>query len=171
VAIKNLPVEYANEIISVVASDMGGRGVSRICRPEYWQAAVKKLSCISRVAVVSGFFVPSAKAPETDGPGGAAIIARAFAEQGVETEIWTDSFCIDAISACASEIGFHPEKVKIPENCKILDSYSPQAIILRRGSDVRQTADIIICVKKISHAGHLRSTGWQLHRREGELLR
>jgi len=141
VAIKNLPVEYANEIISVVASDMGGRGVSRICRPEYWQAAVKKLSCISRVAVVSGFFVPSAKAPETDGPGGAAIIARAFAEQGVETEIWTDSFCIDAISACASEIGFHPEKVKIPENCKILDSYSPQAIIfterLGRAADGR----------------------------------
>lgn len=127
--IKKLPLEYANEIISVVASNRGNRGVSRICRPEYWQTAAEKLGVLSRIAVVSGFFVPAAKAAETDGPGGAAIIARAFMEQGKEAEIWTDLLCVDAIRACASEIGFPPEKVKVPDSCKVLDTYSPDGVI------------------------------------------
>ncbi len=126
---KSVPLEFANKLISAVASDKGGRRVSKLCRPEHLVEAAEKLARLSRVVIISGFFVPSAGAPETDGPGGAAIIARAFMEQGVETEIWTDPFCVDAIRACALAIGISPETVKIPEDYKSLDSFSPEGII------------------------------------------
>lgn len=83
-------LKVAQEITSLVASDSCGRCVSRLCRPEYWQLAAEKFAVLSGVAVVSGFFVPDAEAPETDGPGGAIILARAFLEQGLKAEVWTD---------------------------------------------------------------------------------
>lgn len=110
-AYKRIPKEFAERIISIVARDLGGRGVAKVCTPYDWQTAAEALCGAQNAAVVSGFYVPAASAPETDGPGGAVMLARAFLKSGRQAQIWTDSLCIDAIKACAGAAGFPPELV------------------------------------------------------------
>lgn len=124
-----LPSEFAEELINIVAKDRGKRGISSLCRNVHWQESAERLSDVSRAAVVSGFFVPSSGAPETDGPGGAVILARALLKKGVEVQIWTDGFCVDAIKACASAVGFSEDRVIAVERYDILDSFMPDALI------------------------------------------
>ena len=124
-----LPSEFAEELVKMVAADRGKRGISSLCRKVYWQKAAEGLADVSRAAVVSGFFVPSAGAPETDGPGGAVILARALRKHGAETEIWTDALCLEALKACASAAGFPEEKVFAADRFDMLDFFAPDAVI------------------------------------------
>lgn len=121
--------KYAESLNSIVASGRSGRGVSSLCRAEFWQEAAAEFADFKKVAVVSGFFVPRAGFPETDGPGGAVILARAFLEQGREAEIWTDQLCVDAMKNCARAVGFPTELVQAPRICGILDAYKPEGVI------------------------------------------
>lgn len=133
--------EFAKKLTGLVACDRGGRGVSKLCRPEFFNDAVVLLEEAKRVAVISGFYVPSANAPETDGPGGAAILARAFALHGADVEIWTDGFCLEALTRCAEAIGFPTDHVKVPDTATVLGSYRPDALVfterLGRAADGR----------------------------------
>lgn len=124
-----LPSEFAEELIKTVASNKGKRGISDLCKNIYWQKAAENLAEVSRAAVVSGFFVPSSGAPETDGPGGAVVLARAFLKHGAETEIWTDDLCVEAIRACAAAGGFPEEKVISVDRFDKLDSFHPDAVV------------------------------------------
>ena len=83
--------------------------------------------------------MPKAGAPETDGPGGALLLARAFYEEGRESEVWTDSLCVEAFKECAKSIGFPTQLVKVPDVNVVLDEYKPDGIVfterLGRASD------------------------------------
>lgn len=92
-------------LISVVASDRPGRGPSRLCRWDMLSYAQELLSDANRVGVVTGFFITSAGAPETDGPGGAAALARALSLSGKEVSLWTDQGCSQVVQAASSAIG------------------------------------------------------------------
>lgn len=107
-----LPLSCARKLNSLVARDRGGRGVSNLCRPEYWQRSSEALCGLESVAIVSGFFIPGPDAPETDGPGGAVILARAFLREGRESEIWTDRLCLDVMRRCAEATGYPCERVR-----------------------------------------------------------
>lgn len=120
---------FASALGAVAASGRAARGVSRLCRPEYWRLAASEFAGLKKIAVVSGFFVPAAGAPETDGPGGAVMLARAFMEQGMAAEIWTDDFCVDVIRVCAAAAGFPEDSVKTPQISEALDSYKPDGVI------------------------------------------
>lgn len=129
-SVKNrLPDGFAKELIKLVASDRGCRGVSKLCLCEHWNRAVEILAPLDRVAVVSGFFVPSAGAPETDGPGGAIMLARAFLEQGRSSEVWTDELCVKEFKSCASSVGYPCELVKVPDIKTVLAEYRPSGIV------------------------------------------
>lgn len=105
-----LPKSYAKKLISLVARDRGGRGVSKLCRPEDWQRAAAAFAPLKKVAVVSGFFIPGAGAPETDGPGGAVMLARAFYREGRESAVWTDERCLAVMKAAAAAADY-PERL------------------------------------------------------------
>lgn len=124
-----LPVGFAEELVETVASNKGKRDISVLCKSIFWQKAAETLADISRTAIVSGFYVPSSGAPETDGPGGAVILGRAFLQQGTDTEIWTDHLCVDVIKACAETVGFPPNRVKVIERFDYLDLFCPEAVI------------------------------------------
>ena len=124
-----LPLEFAEELVKTVAADRGKRRISSLCRSVYWQKAAEGLADVSRAVVVSGFYIPSAGAPETDGPGGAVILARALSRHGAETEIWTDGFCLEAMRACASAAGVPEEKVAAADRFDMLDSFAPGAVV------------------------------------------
>ena len=96
---------FAKELTALVARDEAGRGASKLSSPRELMRAASAFAPLRKLAVVSGFYVPAAGAPETDGPGGAAILARAFQREGRVCEIWTDARCIEVIAECAKAAG------------------------------------------------------------------
>ena len=96
---------FAKELTALVARDEAGRGASKLSSPRELMRAASAFAPLRKLAVVSGFYVPAAGAPETDGPGGAAILARAFQREGRVCEIWTDARCIEVLAECAKAAG------------------------------------------------------------------
>jgi hypothetical protein len=102
----------------VVQVDIGRRGlrtdpVSNLISayPEDFRLACETIARQKEpaIAVVTGFFIPSAQPPagETDGPLGALFLARALSPLGIKVTLATDSFCRQALKAgldaCALE--------------------------------------------------------------------
>lgn len=110
---KALFESFAKELTALVARDEAGRGASRLSSWRELMRAASAFAPLGKVAVVSGFYVPSAGAPETDGPGGAAILARAFQREGRECAIWTDERCLEVITKCADAAGCAAGTAKI----------------------------------------------------------
>jgi hypothetical protein len=133
--------KFAEALVKAVASDRAGRRVSTLCRPDDFADAAEILAPLERVAVVSGFYVPKAGAPETDGPGGAAVLAMALRKMGKESRIWSDSLCIDSIRACADALGLPPEISQTASGSELLDEFCPDGVIfterLGRAADGR----------------------------------
>lgn len=136
-----LPLGFAKDLVKIVASNKSKRDISVLCKSMYWQKAAETLANVSRAAIISGFYIPTSDAPETDGPGGAVILGRAFLQQGADTEIWTDHLCADAIKACAEAVDFPSKRVKVFEKFDYLDLFCPEAVIfterLGRAADGR----------------------------------
>ncbi len=97
--------DICESLISLVASDRPGRGPSRLCRWDMFSRALEFLNEATKVGVVTGFFIPSAGTPETDGPGGAAALTRALVLCGKDVSLWTDSSCFSVVQAASSAIG------------------------------------------------------------------
>lgn len=130
---------FAKELTALVARDEAGRGASKLSSPRELMRATSAFAPLRNLAVVSGFYVPAAGAPETDGPGGAAILARAFQREGRVCEIWTDARCIEVIAECAKAAGCAKNTARIaPASLK---ERSPDGIIfverLGRAADGR----------------------------------
>jgi len=60
-----------------------------------------------RIGLLTGFYVPMATPPaaETDGPAGAAMLARALVNAGLEVRLLTDTLCRSACQAALSAAG------------------------------------------------------------------
>ena len=130
---------FAKELTALVARDEAGRGASKLSSPRELMRAASAFAPLRKLAVVSGFYVPAAGAPETDGPGGAAILARAFQRDGRECEIWTDARCIEVLAECAKAAGCAENTARIaPASLK---ERAPDGIIfverLGRAADER----------------------------------
>ncbi len=63
------------------------------------------------LAVITGFFIPTATPPagETDGPLGALFLARALAPLGVPVVLVTDDFCVRCLEAGLKECGLRQQ--------------------------------------------------------------
>ena len=130
---------FAKELTALVARDEAGRGASKLSSPRELMRAASAFAPLRKLAVVSGFYVPAAGAPETDGPGGAAILARAFQREGRVCEIWTDARCIEVLAECAKAAGCAENTARIaPASLK---EHAPDGIIfverLGRAADGR----------------------------------
>ncbi|MGD9822578.1 MAG: DUF4392 domain-containing protein [Aminobacteriaceae bacterium] len=98
-------MDIGGSVEKLIASDRGRRKVPSLFRPGFLDDALGLLESSSRVAVVTGFFVPVCGAPETDGPGGAVMLGRAVSRIGKETALFTDRLCLDAVKACSASVG------------------------------------------------------------------
>jgi hypothetical protein len=76
-----------------------------------WQRAADLIEKSEKIAILSGFYVPSVMAPETDGVAGSCALARALIGMGHDAEIWTDSLCIGPFESCAAELCFPRDRV------------------------------------------------------------
>src|SRR5262249_26644789 len=101
--------DILDRLRDIIQADVGNRGLRTdpaenlvTACPDDFRAACQSLAQGSAVAIVTGFYIPTATPPaaETDGPLGALFLARACSEYGLaSTVIVTDEFCVPAIQA------------------------------------------------------------------------
>jgi D-glutamate cyclase len=94
----------------VIQEDIGNRGLRHDPERNLVSATAGDFrgACVSLagaaapgLAVVTGFYIPTADPPagETDGPLGAVFLARALVPLGIRVAIATDAFCTTAVDA------------------------------------------------------------------------
>jgi hypothetical protein len=104
--------EIFRGLTGISAGGVSGRGPSALCTDGLWADALDIIGDARSIAVVTGFFIASAGAPETDGPSGSVVLARALLQAGIETEIWTDARCLGALLACAGSVSFPADRIR-----------------------------------------------------------
>ena len=85
-------------IDSILALDLGGRGIASFFSAGAAVAAARALAGAERVIIVTGFNVPPGL-PETDGPPGAAVVGRALWLLGASVRYVTDRAPADPLAA------------------------------------------------------------------------
>jgi hypothetical protein len=99
-----------DQIETLIHGDVG-RGMDAVfqaTRGGLWGAAsALAASTAPRIGLITGFFVPGADPPaaETDGPAGAALMARAFARAGLSCRLATDTVCQSACRVALDAAG------------------------------------------------------------------
>ncbi len=126
----------AEGLVALVASDVCGRYLPRLCSPRFLDKAAALLAVSRRPVIVTGFYVPSVQAPETDGPPGAAVLARALAPGGRRVSVVTDRWNESAVAAC----------------CRVMGLDEP--IVAERAEEVMALEpDLLIFIERLGHAG------------------
>lgn len=76
-------------------------------------AAANLAQTASRVAIVTGFFIPHAQPPcaETDGPPGSLFLAYCLQCLGIDAAVITDEPCATTVQAAADGIGFPADRL------------------------------------------------------------
>jgi hypothetical protein len=77
--------------------------------PGHLAAAARDLAARgTRVAIVTGFYIPKGDPPaaETDGPPGSLLLATILHRLGIPTEVIADRLCVQAVRVAARETGF-----------------------------------------------------------------
>lgn len=95
-----------SSLSALVAGNSTGRGVAHLCAPSFWKEAMALLFSSKSVAIVTGFFIPSVMASETDGPPGSVALAMCLQRLGVSVEVGTDTNNMAALCAVAESVGF-----------------------------------------------------------------
>lgn len=75
------------ELESHLRFDPGQRGLAKELRPGTLAVAAERLLESHQVVIATGFFIPAAGAVESDGPPGAAYLARALERFGIDVTV------------------------------------------------------------------------------------
>lgn len=127
--------ECTRGVGALIASDRGHRGVPTLFREAYLGEAAGYLAASSRVAIVTGFFVPSCGAPETDGPGGSSALGRCLARMGKDVLLCTDVLCAPALRRCSGAID------------------GPEVRVVSSGEEILATgADVVVFIERLGRA-------------------
>lgn len=97
--------ELAPLLKNITSSGQAHRGLASLAPACFMVEAAKKLHTAENVAVCTGFYIPSARAAETDGPIGSAALARACQLQGAAATVVTDRLCEPVVAAAARTFG------------------------------------------------------------------
>lgn len=100
-----LPKKDLRALLSIVASDRSGRSVSLLSAPPLWEEASALCRAARNVLIVTGFFIRSVGASETDGPPGSVVLARTLTLMGKEACLATDRRNFSALAACSESVG------------------------------------------------------------------
>ena len=109
-----------NRMRDLVQEDVGqrglrteaGRNLINTCADDF-RLVCQSLATTANagLAIVTGFFIPTAQPPagETDGPLGAVFLARALAPLGVKVALISDAFCERALRAGLAACGLQSQ--------------------------------------------------------------
>ncbi len=84
-----------------------------VCSGHLAAAADDLSESATRVAIVTGFYIPRAVPPaaETDGPLGSTLLAAALEALGIECRLITDEPCAAAVACAAGQMGLDRDRV------------------------------------------------------------
>lgn len=125
--------DFLEKLTDAAASGRVGRGPASLCRPDMWISAAEVILRSPKTAIVTGFFISSVSAPETDGPPGAAVLACVLRTLGREVSILTDGRCLGAVRAAAVASGLPPEVVMPADGSSRVDTETTVIYIERPG--------------------------------------
>lgn len=121
------PEELIGRFEEFIRIDPAGRGLLStdeaahpLCFGELLGAARHLSECGESVGIVTGFFIPAAATPsaETDGPPGAALLAAALAQLGMQSYLITDERCRSAVGAAGKAYGIGDDRIlTAPHRC------------------------------------------------------
>lgn len=142
-----LIIEKISQVEKVIQQDPGNRGVSNF----YTQAlfdATQRLEKSNHIAILTGFFIPSAQQPETDGPLGSMFLAEALMARGKKVTLVTDIYCLHAITACyrAIQDKIQPDQFTVsifPDNIEDRDPYV---------SHLLSTVDCVVSIERVGRS-------------------
>lgn len=115
-----MPIPSIEQFERLIRRDPARRGListeplfGPLCEGHLAQSADHLAKFGTHVAIVTGFFIPTADQPaaETDGPPGALILADALLRAGIETRIVTDSLCVGSLLAGADAVRYPRKNV------------------------------------------------------------
>lgn len=135
-----------NRIERVVQTDVG-RNIGALCaaaRGGLWNAAAALATAQPcRVGLITGFFVPSGSPPaaETDGPVGAALLARGLGEIGIPCRLATDEPCRHACAVALAAAG----AAKVPVDAVAIGASLKAMIETWRAAGVTHAVSIERC--------------------------
>ena len=89
----------AVRIDALIQRDPGARGLSRWAEPGDLVASALSLAGGTRVAITTGFFIPSRGVIETDGPVGALVLAEALVALGKQVLFLVDDHAVPVLQA------------------------------------------------------------------------
>ncbi len=97
--------ELYEKLTKIVSLDPGSRGLLDALEAQDAAGAAELLRRCHTALIVTGFTIASAGVGETDGPIGAAAIARALLLSGRGVHVLTDRWSVDAVRACLEAVG------------------------------------------------------------------
>jgi hypothetical protein len=118
----------------MVASDAQGRGAAVLCRVPFWESALQLFVKASRIFIITGFYIKSAEAPETDGPPGAVALGRALTRAGKSVAMITDCRNYACLEACSRRVN------------------GPEALCLDDYEKVPTGSDLLVFIERPGHA-------------------
>ncbi len=124
-------------IDELIRQDPGGRGLAGAAGPNPLREAAESLRAASRVLIATGFCIPSAMVGETDGPPGAAVLARCLLDSGRGALVLTDIHSAALVEAACSVYGAGVDIRVSPAEGEasaafvraVLDDYRPSHIV------------------------------------------
>ncbi|MBT9175753.1 MAG: hypothetical protein DDT20_00053 [Firmicutes bacterium] len=93
--------------------DPGQRGLAQEHSPGTLALAAERLLTAGTAVIATGFYIPSAQAVESDGPPGAAFLARALEHLGKAVVILCAESALQAMEACRGNLGLRCEVVSL----------------------------------------------------------
>jgi D-glutamate cyclase len=97
------------QIESIIQRDVNHRGLATdpldnlltTCRGDFVEACkqISNTKKLRGIGIVTGFYIPSTGAAETDGPLGTVFLARILARLGHAVFLMTEDFCLSALEA------------------------------------------------------------------------
>jgi hypothetical protein len=96
------PWQFFSQLRHIIQQDPGGRGLDRLAGNNLFTACAADLEAACRslsdtrealVGIVTGFYIPSAQAFETDGPLGAFLLAEVLRELGARVVLVAEPAC------------------------------------------------------------------------------
>jgi len=144
-------------ILACVQHDPGGRGLRAhptdnlvTASAGDFAAACRLVAGARRVAVVTGFTIPSATPPcgETDGPLGALYLARALTPLGIATVLATDGTTLPALRAGVTLAQVDVPVVELADADRPHDAKSYAAEFIARAGEF----DVLVALERVGPA-------------------
>ncbi|MGL5094149.1 MAG: glutamate cyclase domain-containing protein, partial [Planctomycetia bacterium] len=120
-----IAVDPWHAIEAIHCQDPGGRGIAVLLLPGEVRAAAYSLRSARRVVVVTGYYILSADACETDGPPGAWALGEALRRLDVEVRYLTDRWGAPLLEAA----GLTPTYIWEDDAERRLNDFAPTHLV------------------------------------------